>query len=116
APFAAQACRFLPRRRIDGGLRGASAEVGHLLRSPDTSETGLSVESATAPIRVEIAIVGAGPSGLSAAWRLERLSESRYVVFDLEPEPGGTSTFGTDGVVPYPWGAHYVPLPSAENR
>lgn len=68
------------------------------------------------PISVEIAIVGAGASGLSAAWRLERLSEGRFVVFDLEANPGGTSTFGTDGVVPYPWGAQYVPLPSADNR
>lgn len=111
APLAAQACRFLPRRHIEGSVRGASMDVGHRLRDA-------TVERAAAgePTRVGVAIVGAGPSGLSAAWRLERLGERGYVVFDLEPEAGGTSVCGRDGVVPYPWGAHYVPLPTAENR
>lgn len=66
--------------------------------------------------RVRVAIVGGGPSGLSAAWRLERLGIRDFVVFDLEDRPGGTSSFGDDGVVPYPWGAHYVPAPSKSNR
>jgi hypothetical protein len=37
-------------------------------------------------------------------------------VLELEPQPGGTSAYGSDGVVPYPWGAHYVPVPAPENR
>lgn len=65
--------------------------------------------------RVGVAIVGAGPSGLSAAWRLERLGIRDYLVFDLEDKPGGTSMSGDDGVVPYPWGAHYIPAPSPSN-
>jgi protoporphyrinogen oxidase len=111
APLAAEACRFLPRRHIEGTIRGASMDVGHKLRDA-------TVERAASgpPKRVGVAIVGAGPSGLSAAWRLDRLGEREYVVFDLEPEAGGTSVSGRDGVVPYPWGAHYVPLPTAENR
>jgi hypothetical protein len=111
APLAAEACRFLPRRPVAGSIRGASMDVGHRLR-------GATVERAAAgePTRVDVAIVGAGPSGLSAAWRLERLGERGYVVLDLEPTAGGTSTYGTDGVVPYPCGAHYVPLPTAGNR
>jgi phytoene dehydrogenase-like protein len=114
APLAADACRLLPKRRFDGANRGAAAEVGHRIRHADAT-----VEKASgngAPTRVDIAIVGAGPSGLSAAWRLERLGERGYTVFDLEAQAGGTSAYGTDGVVPYPWGAHYVPLPSADNR
>ncbi len=97
-------------RDIPGTIRGASMPVGHRLRDA-------TIERASGPaIRVKVAIVGGGPSGLSAAWRLERLGEKDFVVFDLEPQPGGTSAFGTDGVVPYPWGAHYVPLPTKENR
>ena len=111
APLAAEACRFLPRRHIEGSIRGASMDAGHRLRDATVERA-----SESPAIPVDIAIVGAGPSGLSAAWRLERLGERRYVVFDLEPEAGGTSVYGRDGVVPYPWGAHYVPLPTAENR
>lgn len=86
-------------------------QVGHLLRdaTPERAPSG-------APTRVKIAIVGAGPSGLSAAWRLERLGEKDFVVLELEARAGGTSTYGDDGVVPYPWAAHYVPLPTRDNR
>jgi protoporphyrinogen oxidase len=66
--------------------------------------------------RIGTAIVGAGPSGLSAGWRLERLGEKDFRVFELEAQAGGTSSYGTDGAVPYPWGAHYVPVPSARNQ
>jgi protoporphyrinogen oxidase len=110
-PLASQACRFLPGRKIDGEIRGASMAVGHRLRDA-------TVERARAepPVRIPVAIVGAGPSGLSAAWRLERLGERGYLLFELESVAGGSSTYGTDGVVPYPCGAHYVPLPTIDNQ
>ncbi|MBX3185053.1 MAG: FAD-dependent oxidoreductase [Polyangiaceae bacterium] len=111
APLAALGCeRGLPRRKIPGEIVGGSVDLGHRLR-------GSAVEQARgAPRRVGVAIVGAGPSGLSAAWRLERQGVTDYVVLELEGQPGGTSAYGTSGVVPYPWGAHYVPVPSRENR
>lgn len=109
APLAAAACDYLPTRSFDGALRGGAHQVGHRLR-------GATIEGAPGPVRrVGVAIVGAGPAGLSAAWRLERLGYRDFVVLDLEPQPGGTSAYGTDGVVPYPWGAHYVPVPADEN-
>lgn len=86
---------------------------GHRLRDPAYP----SIERASGPVRrTGVAIVGAGISGLSAAWRLERLGERDYTIFELEAKPGGTSAYGTDGVVPYPWGAHYVPVPGRDNR
>ncbi len=107
APLAASACRDAP---VPGEIRGAAMPVGHRLREATLPRaTGK-------PRRLQVAIVGAGPSGLSAAWRLERLGYSNFELFDLEAQPGGTSAFGSDGIVPYPWGAHYVPLPSSENR
>ena len=110
APLAAEACKRRPFTKVGGSIRGARIDVGHRLRDA-------TVEKATGPARrVSVAIVGAGPSGLSAAWRLERLGERDYVVLDLEASAGGTSAFGTDGVVPYPWGAHYVPMPRSDNR
>jgi protoporphyrinogen oxidase len=109
APLAANACRR-QRRDAPGRIRGGAVEVGHRLRDA-------TFERASGPIvRVGVAIVGAGPAGLSAAWRLERLGYRDFVVFELEPQFGGTSAFGTDGVVPYPWGAHYLPVPDSENR
>lgn len=106
---AAPGCKRSPRD-VPGSIRGASVGFGHRLRDA-------TVERASgAPRRVKVAIVGAGPSGLSAAWRLERAGLRDFVVLELEPEPGGTSSYGTDGVVPHPWGAHYVPVPGRDNR
>jgi hypothetical protein len=107
AAASSAACRQL--RRVPGEIRGASAAVGHKLRSPQQ----LGEPSRTE--RVRVLILGAGPSGLAAAWRLTRLGESSLLVLDLEREEGGTSAFGRDGVVSYPWGAHYVPVPRAGN-
>jgi protoporphyrinogen oxidase len=111
ASLAAQACRTPRARSYAGRLLGASSSLGHRFR--DGKLPGLS--DANQHRTVGIAIVGAGPSGLSAAWRLERLGYRDFEVFELEPQAGGTSAFGSDGVVPHPWGAHYVPLPGARN-
>ncbi len=112
-PLALSGCdylRKLRRRPIPGSIRGAAVTIGHKLRSQIAAAGPDEVR------RVPIAIVGGGPSGLSAAWRLERLGVKDYVVLDLENTLGGTSTYGTDGAVSYPWGAHYVPLPTRDNR
>lgn len=106
---AAQAACSRPRRPVPGEIRGANFSVGHRLRDPQQLGEPGRVE------RVRTLIVGAGPSGLGAAWRLQQLGETDFLVVDLEREEGGTSRHGGDGVVPYPWGAHYVPVPRAEN-
>lgn len=90
---------------------GASHRVGHLLRKPELFASWPRVAGG----RCDVAIVGGGVSGLSAAWRLaERGMDLR--LFELEPTLGGTSGFGDDGPVPYPWGAHYLPVPNPEAR
>lgn len=94
---------------MPGTVRGARIVSGHRLL--DAKREAVSAP----PQRIPIVIVGAGPSGLSAAWRLSRLGIEDYVVLDLERLAGGTSASERDGVVPYPWGAHYVPLPRADN-
>jgi glycine/D-amino acid oxidase-like deaminating enzyme len=96
-------------RRLAGSIVGASHQRGHLLR------TGFR----PAPTRREdvgIAIVGAGITGLSAAWALERAGVHEFVVLELEDAAGGTARSATGPVTSYPWGAHYVPVPSPENR
>lgn len=109
APLAAACEKHLPRREIPGEIKGARFQLGHRLRDATVER------AAGTPTRIGVAIVGAGPSGLSAAWRLDREGVADYVVFDLEGQPGGTSAFGTEGAVPHPWGAHYVPVPRRQS-
>jgi phytoene dehydrogenase-like protein len=67
--------------------------------------------------RAGVVIVGGGVAGLAAAWRFLRAGFEDFVLLELEPEPGGTARSGeAHGVVPYPWGAHYLPAPQRENR
>lgn len=96
-------------RGVPGEIRGAAHAVGHRLRTlPELGQP-------TRTERAAVVILGGGPSGLATAWRLRLLGVTDVLVLDLEHGPGGTSTFGRDGVVPYPWGAHYVPVPRREN-
>ncbi len=91
-----------------GEIVGAAVGPGHRLRDtpPPTPSAWESVP---------VVIVGGGVAGLSAAWRLARAGFDRFVLLEIEPAPGGTARAGTGGVVPYPWGAHYLPAPMADN-
>ena len=84
-----------------------SAGLGHRLRDgsfPAPAETR----------RTGVLIVGGGISGLSAAWQLSRRGMDDFIVLDMESEAGGNSRAGQSPVSAYPWGAHYLPLPSTE--
>ncbi len=110
APVALAACRRgPPELRFSGTLLGQSAGAGHLLRDGFRAEPDHFT-------KVGVAIVGAGASGLSAAWKLARSGMDDFVVLDLEDHAGGTSASGQNAVSAFPWGAHYVPVPLADNR
>src|SRR5258708_4702174 len=112
APFAAIACRRSPRAGLPPGeIAGASDAVGHRLR-----ESVRAMPAADAWSSRDIVIVGGGMAGLSAAWRLARAGVDDFLLLELEPVVGGTSRSGTSSVSAYPWGAHYVPAPMAEDR
>jgi protoporphyrinogen oxidase len=98
------------RRSVPPGeIVGGDVTLGHELRDHPAVES-------QALERVPIVIVGAGVAGLSAAWRLSASPEHRFVLLELEREPGGTSRSCSNDVTPFPWGAHYVPSPSRANR
>ena len=84
-----------------------NAALGHRLRD------GV-FPAAAGSRRVDTLIVGAGISGLSAAWWLARHGRDDFLVLDLEAEAGGNSRAGQSPLVAYPWGAHYLPLPNPE--
>jgi uncharacterized membrane protein YgcG len=75
---------------------------------------------AEAPVNesVAVVIVGAGIAGLVAAWALRRRGVRSVVVLELEEQAGGNARWGEDGPggLRYPWGAHYVPVPSRRAR
>jgi phytoene dehydrogenase-like protein len=113
-PFALAACSSREGLKAppEGEIVGASDGIGHLIRD------GLRPEpEAGAWERAGVVIVGGGVAGLAAAWRFLKAGFEDFVLLELEPVPGGTARSGeAHGVVPYPWGAHYLPAPLKENR
>jgi hypothetical protein len=112
-PVALAACHSNVAPKFpEGEIIGASDVFGHKIRdelriepSPERWES------------IEVLIVGGGIAGLSAAWQLQKAGFEKFLLLELEPAPGGTSRSGNNAaaVVPYPWGAHYLPAPMKEN-
>ncbi|HJW72176.1 MAG TPA: FAD-dependent oxidoreductase [Geothrix sp.] len=103
------ACHRKPEFAFDGEFVGPDLALGHRLREGGFPE----------PERFEsipVLIVGGGIAGLSAAWRLSGAGFNGYQVLELEPEPGGTSRSGSNAVSPFPWAAHYLPVPDRGNH
>ncbi len=100
--------REIDSGRIAGSIVGASHDVGHRLRAGDLPEPDETRE-------VPVVIVGAGIAGLSAGWKLAKSGFRDFEILELEPDAGGNSRWGENAISPYPWGAHYLPVPTAES-
>lgn len=109
---AAGCSRRTPTVGWDGGFIADYAQRGHRLR--DALKAPVPAPEAQAAVSDAVIVVGAGIAGLSAAWALRRAGRDVRVL-ELGDEPGGTSTSGRSEVTAYPWGAHYVPAPGADN-
>ena len=90
-----------------GELLGASLDLGHRLREPRFPPPGETRQ-------VPVVIVGAGVGGLAAGWKLAKAGFADFLLVELEDQPGGNSRAGSNTVSAYPWGAHYLPLPTRE--
>src|ERR1044071_6688035 len=110
-PFAMAACTRNEELRLpEGEIVGASDVFGHRVRD------GLHVEvPADAWSNIPVVIVGGGVAGLSAAWRLRNSGFTDFTLIELESAPGGTSRSGSNRLISFPWGAHYIPAPMKEN-
>lgn len=95
------------KKAISGQLFGANFKAGHQLRAGNLPTFSQSK-------RCKIAIIGAGVSGLSAGWFLQKNGITDYQIFELENEIGGNARSGKNQVSAYPWGAHYLPIPNTD--
>ena len=111
APLALAACRRTTTPKFpEGEIVGASDVFGHRLRD------GFKIDvPSDAWTNVPVVIVGGGVAGLTAAWRLQKSGFDDFVLLELERAPGGTSRSGSNRVISFPWGAHYIPAPMKEN-
>jgi len=98
------------RRRVlpPGEIVGADVTSGHLIRG-DLPPLG------DPSSHVPVLIIGAGISGLGAAWRLAAVRDLPVTMVELESEVGGTARCGKNAVSQYPWAGHYIPMPSNSN-
>lgn len=104
---------FSPNHKVGHRLREA-ASTRVLPRSKDSSPSSVSTSSPVSKHRC--VVIGAGVSGLSAAWHLRANGIEDFVVLELETVAGGTSRGGDCDGFSFPWGAHYLPVPMADNR
>ncbi len=98
----------IKRRQVSATLRGPDLTRGHAIR------TSFNPTGAAATTRIGTAIIGAGASGLSAGWYLQKQGYQAFRIFELESRPGGNSAWGQNRVGRYPWGAHYLPTPGED--
>jgi glycine/D-amino acid oxidase-like deaminating enzyme len=93
------------QRPIAGQFVHDSFPGGHRIR--DRARFSPARRAETFPI----VIVGAGMAGLCAAWRLLKRGFRDFVLLEMEAQPGGNARWGENEITPYPWAAHYVPVP-----
>jgi glycine/D-amino acid oxidase-like deaminating enzyme len=92
-------------RAIIGGFVDDGHGPGHALR--DHSQ----FPSARRTVKIPVVIVGGGIAGLSAAWRLDKRGLRDFTLLEMLSQAGGNARWGENEITPYPWAAHYVPVP-----
>lgn len=96
------------KKALPGGIAGANWKAGHRLIEP-----GQFVPKET--VHTGVVIVGGGIAGLSAGRELLKNRVSDFLLLEVEQKVGGNAASGGNAVSPYPWGAHYIPLPGSDS-
>jgi hypothetical protein len=92
-----------PRGSIPGRLIDSGSTLGHRLREG-------SIPSPSAQRDARVVVAGAGIAGLAACAALNARGVRDVLLIDALDQAGGNSSFGSNAISAYPWGAHYVPL------
>jgi NADPH-dependent 2,4-dienoyl-CoA reductase/sulfur reductase-like enzyme len=98
---------WLKGKDIPGEILGADHRLGHRLREGGFPEPSENLET-------EVLVIGGGIAGLAAGSRLAEAGVE-FRLAEMDDAVGGNSRSGVNEVSAYPWGAHYVPLPSTES-
>lgn len=94
---------------LTGTLTRSGMRMGHALSAGSIGKV------ARLKKKVPILIVGGGMAGLSAAYYLSQAGYQDHLMLEMEDYLGGNAAGGQNAVTRYPWGAHYIPLPSKES-
>ncbi len=112
AALALPGCQRLRGLGIPLHIRYPGMAEGHALRD------GAALPAPAGEQRCDVAILGSGIAGLTAARRLARAGHADFSLLD-GPEPFGNAAGGVfdspAGPLAHPRGAHYLPLPSLES-
>ncbi|MCO5170639.1 MAG: FAD-dependent oxidoreductase [Planctomycetes bacterium] len=100
-----------PRGPVGGRVWGDDPDLGHLVRDGALRDRPPAREE-----RAGVLVIGAGVAGLACAWRLARDGVDDVVLVDVGEDPGGNARGGRNDVSAYPWGAHYLRVPTTEHR
>ncbi|HEY0928839.1 MAG TPA: NAD(P)-binding protein [Gemmatimonas sp.] len=121
APAFAPALVGLSRKGhvIGGGFIADGSATGHAVRDGSLRQ---GARGARRELRTSVAIVGGGMGGLSAAWQLDALGMTDWLLLEMDTHTGGNARSARPDGVPLadaariraPWGAHYVPVPDAD--
>ena len=101
---------------LTGRIVGQPADFAHEFLRRRTTARGQRADDGMNE-SAAVVVVGGGVAGLVAAWSLRR-SGVNVVLLEMEDDVGGNARSGADGPggARYPWGAHYVPIPSRRAR
>jgi hypothetical protein len=96
------------KKVITGTIINDNAKAGHIIRDGFKGKPSKTIE-------LPLVIIGAGVSGLSAAYYLEKNNVNDFILFDLAPKYGGNAISDINAISSYPWAAHYLPIVNNSN-
>ncbi|MFQ6044270.1 MAG: FAD-dependent oxidoreductase, partial [Candidatus Poribacteria bacterium] len=100
------------RLPFSGEVVGEDIGLCHELR-----DGTLKIEvGAPEPSLYDVIIIGAGISGLAAAWKLQRCGVNNFLILEKANQIGGTCIAGKEGDITFPWCAHYIESPQPRSK